>query len=149
MKRTTKEEQIQHRMEPGVISSDGFLGDDLRHYTDIIREDEITLERLGYTPDQVADRMQELTAEAYKSPDGPTDFGKLILDYFSYRGKVICPFTDPGVFSKAVIWVTNTENKIQIRWTPLHIHLIRHHHFFEGKGASFRIEPELLIKCLF
>ncbi|MDP8232733.1 MAG: hypothetical protein P9L91_08715 [Candidatus Zophobacter franzmannii] len=149
MKQTTKEIQIQKRMQLGNISADGFLGKDKRHYLDIIAEDENKILELDYTIDQIADRLEELTAEAFKSPEGPTNFGTLTLDYFSYRGKVTCPFADPGVYAKAKVTARNTENDVQLCWTPLNIHLIRKHHFFEGKGAEFRLDPEQLIKCIF
>jgi hypothetical protein len=36
-----------------------------------------------------------------------------------------------------------------VRWSDLNIHLIKAHGFFEGRGASFRIEPELLLSVLY
>ncbi len=149
MKQTEKEMQIQNRMQPGIISSEGFLGDDSRHIHDIIADDEKTLEMLDVTPEEIADKLQTLTDIAYQSPYGPIEFEKFTLEYLSYRGKVICPFVDPGVYVKAVIKLIDKDKLIEFSWTPLHIHMIREHHFFEGKGSKFRLEPELLVKCLF
>jgi hypothetical protein len=65
------------------------------------------------------------------------------------RGKLPCPFSHPGIFRKAVTTLYNKKNKLTVRWTTLNIHLIRTHHFFEGKGSSFRLEPDILIKAIF
>ncbi len=80
---------------------------------------------------------------------GPVEYKNFTLEYLSYRGKVICPFADPGVYSKAVIKLKDNEKAIEFSWTPLHIHMIRKHNFFEGKGSKYRLEPELLVRCLF
>ena len=61
MKQTPLELRITKKMQPGVITLNGFLGNDDRHFHEIIADDEKTLEKLGYTAEQVAERMQYFT----------------------------------------------------------------------------------------
>lgn len=150
MKETPLEQKIAKRMQPGVITLGGFLGDDPRHYHEIIEDDEKTLESYGKTAEEIADRMQYFTDLSWTSYDTP----QLIENVYQVetevvRGKIPCPFSHPGVYRKAITVFTNTKLGITVQWTSLSLHMIREHHFFEGKGSAFRLDPELLIKALF
>ena len=59
----------------------------------------------------------------------------------SVRGKLPCPFGDPGIFPKTNTTVRNKRLGREITYTDLHIHLIGSHGFYEGKGSPFRLEP--------
>ena len=65
------------------------------------------------------------------------------------KGILICPWPHPGKFAKRVTTVKLTGSEQSIKWSDLSIHLIAEHHFFQGKGSAFRIEPEKLIKIIF
>ncbi len=150
MKQTPQEIKIDKRMQPGVITLSGFLGDDTRHYHEIIETDEQTLENLGKTPEEIADRMQYFTDASWNSYDTPLEIeNKFVVETEVVRGKLPCPFSHPGVYRKAVTRLTNTELGLTISWSSLNLHMIKEHHFFEGSGSVFRIEPELLVKVLF
>jgi len=93
MKETPKELKIHLNLKVGVMSTHGFLGDDDRHFHEIIEEDESILTRLGVTTEEIADRLQYFTDEAFESYDGPiTIGGKYEVHYESFRGKMPCPF---------------------------------------------------------
>jgi hypothetical protein len=150
MKQTPKELAIQAMMEPGVLSLSGFLGTDDRHFHEIIADDENTLNRLDYEAEQITQRMEklmELAMDAYQEPMIVEAHFQIEIE--SLRGKMRCPFIHPGAYDKGIIHLTNLSNNITVKWTPLSIHFIKTHHFFEGKGSPFRIEPELLIKAIF
>jgi hypothetical protein len=66
----------------------------------------------------------------------------------SVRGKLPCPFGDPGIFPKTNITVRNLEKNEDITYTDLHIHLIGSHGFYEGKGSVFRLDPKSLVDAL-
>ena len=137
-------------MQPGVITLSGFLGTDARHYHEIIEADEKTLEALGKTAFELADRLEYFTKASFESFMGPiTIDGIYEVETEITRGKLPCPFGHSGIFRKTVTTLTNTTNQITVRWTALNIHLIREHHFFEGTGSTFRLEPDILIKAIY
>ncbi|MFC1887335.1 hypothetical protein ACFLYK_00845 [Candidatus Cloacimonadota bacterium] len=150
MKETPKEHKIHKNLKAGAMSSSGFLGDDERHYHEIIEDDRVLLRKLGTTTKHLAERMQYFTEKAFESYDGPVLIDeKFKVFYDSYRGKILCPFNHSGVFRKGTITLKNLENGIEICWTPLNIHMIEEHCFFEGKGSIHRLEPELLFKAIY
>ncbi len=59
------------------------------------------------------------------------------------------PFGDPKrLYHKIVATVKNTKLKKELSYSQLHVHMIRDHGFFEGKGNVFRLEPEEVIAFL-
>ena len=149
MKQTVQMMRIQEKMKPGVITRDGFLGPDRRNLIDILIEDDETVKRRGLTHQQVAQRMLEFRDA------GMRGLGEFIsiephfeVRVDSVRGKLPCPFGDPGIFPKTNITVRNLEKNEEITYTDLHIHLIGSHGFYEGKGFVFRLEPKALVDTL-
>lgn len=150
MKQTPLEIEIQKRLEPGVVTLDGFLGNDPRHYHEIIEEDKAILEKLGLNCEQIAEKMQYFTDQAFECYDSSLIIeDKYSVEYISERGKIISPFQEKGLFPKGLIIFKNLKNNIEIRWTPLNIHLIRKHCFFEGKGSKHRIDPIKLFSAFY
>jgi hypothetical protein len=150
MKLTPQEQKIMARMQPGVITLNGFLGDDERHLHEIIETDARALEALDLTSEEVASRMKYFTDMSFN------EFNEEVLidDHYLVstdvvRGKLPCPFAHPGVYRKAITTLLNRKNGIQVRWTSLSIHMIERHGFFEGLGSPFRLEPRELCKALF
>ncbi len=150
MKQSPKEIKITARMQPGVITLSGFLGEDDRHYHEIIADDEKTLAAYGFSPEVIADRLEYFTNASFENFTGVEFIENLYqVETEVTRGKLPCPFSHAGLYRKTVTTLTNTKTGVTIRWSGLNIHLIREHHFFEGKGSTFRLEPELLIKTIF
>ncbi len=149
MKATTQELKVTARMQPGIITLSGFLGDDTRPLNEIVADDAATLARLERSAEEIAQRMQYFTDESWNTYLG----GVLLDDKYQvetevYRGKLPCPYVHPGVFRKAITRLTNSANGISVAWTALSIHLIAEHGFFEGRGSAFRLDPEILVKAL-
>ncbi|MCK9330262.1 MAG: hypothetical protein PHY08_06080 [Candidatus Cloacimonetes bacterium] len=150
MKLDPFEQKIIDKMQPGVLSLSGFLGKDNRHLHEIIEDDFNKLKSLNKTQEDIADRLSFFTD---KSKDMIEDY--IIIDdkyqVFQevYRGLVLCPFNHKGTFKKAIIKLINIEKNIEIQWTPLNIHMIKEHCFFEGKGSHYRFEPEIIINAIF
>lgn len=150
MKLTPKEMEIQKRLEPGVITLDGFLGHDTRHYHEIIEEDKAMIEKLGTTCQEIADKMQCFTDMAFECYDSALIVDdEYSVEYVSERGKIISPFPEKGTFPKGEIFFKNLKNQIEVKWTPLNIHLIGKYCFFEGKGSKHRIEPIKVYAAIF
>lgn len=148
MKMSSEYIEAQKNMQPGVISSVGFLGDDARDLVQIIEEDERTMAKLGLDFQTVAMWMRKLLDAAVQGLGEPV----LVDDrweatIYEARGFIPCPFKD-GIFRKRVIHVTNINNKAQIDLSELSIHLFEKHHFLQGKGSPFRIDPYVLKKIL-
>jgi hypothetical protein len=149
MKQSKVYAAIQARMAPGVIIRDGFLGEDRRNLVDILTADDGEARRLGCTHQDIARRMVELR-EA-----GLSGLGEFVdvephfeVRVDSVRGKLPCPFGDPGIFPKTNTTVRNKRLGRELTYTDLHIHLIGSHGFYEGKGSAFRLEPGELAEVL-
>ena len=149
MKQTPEYDAIQRQMAPGVITLDGFLGTDTRKLIDILNGDDAIVRRAETTHEQIAQRMQYFRDAGL---DGLGEF-MTIDNHFdvrvdSVRGKLPSPFGGPGMYEKVNTTVINKHSGRQVTYTDLHIHFVRDHGFYEGKGSPFRLEPEELIAVL-
>lgn len=147
MKQTPELERIQQLMQPGVISKDGFLGNDTRNLIDILEDDQRTVTSLGLTHERIADSMEEITKEGketFGNPKMVRDFIKVTVE--SSMGKIASPFG--GLYNKENVVVLNTKTNETISWTTLNIHMIREHGFYEGKGSHFRVDPKDIVRIL-
>jgi len=134
--------RIRKRMEPGMMSLHGFLGKDRRKLRDILRADRETVDRLGITHQAIASSLAELTALASSGLGAPRRKGDLVVVMREARGFVRCPFGDPRHVRKGEVQLTNTVSGETLLWTPLSVHMIDAHGFYEGKGSRYRMEPE-------
>ena len=66
----------------------------------------------------------------------------------SVRGKLPSPFGGPGMYDKVNTTVVNKALGREITYTDLHIHFVKDHGFYEGKGSPYRLEPQDLIEIL-
>lgn len=149
MKQNPEMKTAQHNMQPGIITMHGFLGRDPRDLVQIIDEDISIIEELHISSAQIADKME------YFREQGKRGLGEFIqvaphfaVKVDSVRGKLRCPFEDPGLVPKTNITVKNLEKTSEITYTDMNIHCIREHSFFEGKGSFFRIDPEFAVQIL-
>ncbi len=150
MKETPKERRVRSRMQPGVITLNGFLGKDKRTLNEIIETDERELQSLNRTAEDLVQRMQGFTDASFESFTNSV----LLEDIYEVetevvRGKLPCPFAHSGLVRKTITTLTNRKKNLTVRWTALNIHLIKEHHFFEGKGSTFRLDPTSLVAALF
>ncbi|HOH47492.1 MAG TPA: hypothetical protein PLX59_06585, partial [Candidatus Cloacimonadota bacterium] len=145
-----KEKRIEHRLQPGVLTLSGFMGTDKRYWQEIVAADEAKLEELGITAEEIADRMQYFTDQSWDLFDRELELeGKFSVETEVVRGKLPCPFSHAGIYRKAFTILTRIDTGESLRWSSLNLHLIRDHHFFEGIGSPFRLNPEDLVRILF
>jgi hypothetical protein len=143
MKQAPELREVERRMQAGQITRDGFLGTDRRPLSQILAEDANTVNRLGLTHRQIAERMSYFT-EAGKAGLGTT----VVVDEHyevrveAVRGMLPCPWGHRGLYPKINVFLENTRAGRKIVWTALTVHLIGEHGFYEGRGSPFRIEPE-------
>ncbi|MBN1349631.1 hypothetical protein JXJ21_09495 [candidate division KSB1 bacterium] len=148
MKQTIQEKLIEKNFKPGIITKDGFLGNDERHIHDIIRADDMTLSRLGLTRAQIADRLQFFIELGKKAVDNEVVSGDFSVHLQWSRGMLPCPFGEPPLHYKMIVTVTNNKQNQMIRYSQLNVHMIREHGFFLGMGSTFRLEPEAIARML-
>lgn len=150
MKLTPQENRITAKMQPGVITYGGFLGTDKRDFKQIIADDEKILEKEGKTAEEIADRLEYFQQLSFDAFDSSTVVDqKYEVETEVVRGYLPCPFNHQGIYRKSYTTITNLINGKSFTFSALNIHLIRVHHFFEGKNSHFRLEPKELIRELF
>lgn len=149
MKQTPEFNKIQEQMKPGIIALEGFLGDDTRKLVDIIASDTLTVHKLNRSHADIAEKMEHFRER------GLAGLGEFITldEHFearvhSIRGLLPSPFGGPGMYGKVNTTVVNKAKGRMITYTDLHIHFIKDHGFYEGKGSPFRLEPLDLIEIL-
>jgi hypothetical protein len=143
MKQSPQDKNLEQMLRSGKLTVGGFMGADSRGPDEVIAEDRAALEKLGYNAAQVAIRMQELRDLARPALGNWVDVGKhLQVKSEDYKGFIVCPWPHAGRFEKRITTAQRTDTNQSVSWSDLNIHLIKEHHFFEGKGAFFRIEPQ-------
>ncbi len=152
MKMSPEFAKAQKNMEPGVITSDGFLGDDTRPIVDIIEADEERFAQLGMEFDTVAAKLRELLDKGRAGLGEPvTVEDRWIVTSSEARGHLASPFED-GIFRKVNARVERLENGKPsgdvLIYSDLSLHLMETNHFLQGKGASFRLDPEKIKKVI-
>ena len=152
MKMSPEYSKAQANMQPGVITADGFLGNDKRPIVDIIADDEATMDTLGVSFEEAVARMRHLMEEGRKGLEEPvTVDGNWIVRVSEARGFLPSPFED-GIFRKVNAQVELIQNGAptgeSILYSELGMHLLEKYHFMQGAGAAFRMDPERLKRVL-
>ena len=150
MKESPENKKLEEFLRSSKMVAGGFMGRDLRSVYEIIESDQAEVSRLGFTIEQIAKRMQEITDAAIPSLGGSVKIdGKLAVQVDEAKGHLVCPWPHAGRFVKRVTTAEVIESGQIIKWSDLNIHLIGEHGFFEGKGAAFRLEPGELTNVIF
>jgi hypothetical protein len=152
MKMSPEYVRAQENMRPGVITSDGFLGDDTRPIVEIIADDEAHIESLHLDFETVGEQMRRLMDEGRKGLGEPVTIEKWIVQIFEARGHLPSPFQD-GIFRKVNAKVTLAESGSptghSLLYSDLSLHLLEKYHFLQGRGSAFRLEPRTIKRVLF
>lgn len=137
-------EKAQKNMETGILTKTGFLGDDKRKLVDIIQHDEELVKSFKLDFNLIINKLEYFLNEGKKGLGEPiTVENKWIVKIDEARGFIPCPFED-GVFRKININIKKIDNNLEIDYTSLSIHMIKAHHFFQGIGSEYRLEPGIL-----
>jgi hypothetical protein len=152
MKMSPEYKKAQDNMQPGVITADGFLGEDNRNIVDIIEADEEEFSRLGLEFEAVVERLRHLLEEGRKGLGEPvTVDNSWIVTTTEARGHLASPFED-GIFRKVNALIEHApggkSDGRTLLISDLSLHLMEKNHFLQGRGASFRIEPEQIKRVL-
>lgn len=131
-------------MQPGKIIKEGFLGDDSRTPADIISEDEKQVKSLNMDFEIIAGKLKYFLNRGLKGLGEPVTVDeKWLVRVDEARGRLPCPFEDKILY-KNTVYVKNIVKNLDFYYSELSIHLIESHHFFQGRGSSFRLEPSAI-----
>jgi len=149
MKRTPDEERVLERMAPGVLSRDGFLGADPRPLNEILATDQAEVDGLGVTHAAIAARLRAVLLAARDAFGRSVPVGEgLSAVYHEAMGRIPSPWPGEGVFPKGEIELADQRSGHTICYTPLSVHLIEAHGFYEGRGSRYRLEPSEICRML-
>ena len=143
-------DDLEVSMYPGRLSQGGFLGEGECLY-EILEEDDETVNSLGLTHEKIADRIEYfITTVNYPTREGTTIDGKYIVRGTVYRGGQECPWGDSYFmkYSSMDLFVKNVELDEELSFPGGIVHLIREHHFYEGKKSPYRVDPEKAVRVL-
>ncbi len=150
MKESPDRQRLEELLRSSALVAGGFMGSDIRSFSEVIDTDLAELSSLGYTKEQLAQQMRQITKLAI--PGLGTwvridDSNEARVQ--EAKGSLVCPWPHPGQFAKRVTIVRSTATGQTMKWSDLNIHLIAEHGFFEGRGSAFRIEPTEITKIVF
>ncbi|AQQ69940.1 hypothetical protein SMSP2_00274 [Limihaloglobus sulfuriphilus] len=150
MKESPQSKKLEAMLRSSKLVAGGFLGTDNRSVSEIIETDRQTAAAAGYSTAEIARRMQEITDIAV------TGLGNFVridegLEAMveEAKGSLVCPWPHPGTYAKRVTILRDTKNQKLLQWSDLNIHMIAEHGFFEGRGSTFRLEPDELADVIF
>jgi hypothetical protein len=143
MKLIPNERKILERMAPGVLCREGFLGPDSRSLQEILDTDRAAVDRLGVTHEQLAACLRGVcqAGMAALGAEVPVEGGRLRAVYHEAMGYIPSPWGDGATFPKGEVELSDAQGAVRLRFTPLSVHLIERHGFYQGRGSRYRLEP--------
>lgn len=149
MKESPQTSFLQSNLRASKFSAGGFLGSDPRPVDEIIAGDLRQLEEMGRTVDEVVqllkdayEKIRSRLGKDVELSDGVT--GR----FYESMGRIPSPFRGDGVFEKGEAVVTDENSGNSLIITKLGIHLIEKHHFFQGVGCRYRLDPQQVFQIL-
>ncbi len=148
MKMSPEYKKTQENMAAGIITASGFLGDDKRTLSDIIEDDEELMRHYNLDYDKVAEKLEYFLEKGKKGLGEHVSVDReWLVRTEEARGHLPCPFGD-GLQRKITCEIIHEEIGEKLLFSTFSLHLFREHHFHQGKGSPFRIEPSVLKKVL-
>jgi hypothetical protein len=139
---------LEGSMRPGRLSNGGFLGKNER-LDDVLKADDEAVKRLGLTHEKIADRIEYfIKAAGILISTGKVVDEKYLVGGIISKGIQPCPWNDAMPYCNLEVFVKNLETKEQLDFPGGIVHLIREHHFYEGKQSPYRVDPEKAARVL-
>jgi len=149
VKQTPDFDKIQENMRAGSITGPGFLGHDERNLVDIISDDQAKVKELGLTNEIIANKLEMFMKQGERGFGSPVKVDdRFVVIVEESRGYIPCPFRHGHLSKKANINVRNIARKEEVDYSPISIHLIREHGFYQGKGSPYRLDPAKVARIL-
>lgn len=167
-------EMLEKEMRPNPEFTHGFLGVDER-LEEVIARDRVLLQGLGVTYESIADAIEQLFATDDESVNGHYLFRRQFIhsplcpwrdfctvSLFDLSPKVTeILLLNPAKYDETLGAYAECGNRFPLEKYPefvgndlfmvfsdLHPHLIREHHFFEGEGTPYRVDPRRAVRYL-
>lgn len=139
-------EELEARMRPNAMSMAGFLGPE-ESLIDILTVDNDFVLSRGNTHQQLATPLKYAIALYCKQMGDTFEYNgqSYKMDVTSWRGLQQSPFSD-NTYASSDMRVTNTSNGSSIQFSFLLPEMIERYGFYEGKGTSYRLEPEDILE---
>ena len=149
MKRSPEEELLYQKLKPSKFSAEGFMGSDPRPIDEIIAADRKVLDENGVSIEALAEALARAYQTAQRALGAEVTLRPgVIAVFYESMGRVPSPFQGDGVFAKGEAVITERTSGQQIILTQLGIALIERHHFFQGIGSRYRIDPAMALHML-
>ena len=149
MKMTQAMHKAQDNMKAGVITAEGFLGDEKISIRDMIARDEGEMVKAGLDYVETAEKLSYFLKEGKNGLGEPVTVDEnWLVQVVDPRGQLACPFED-GIYHKATAEIILKATGEKFIVTDLSIHLFLEHHFIEGIGSQFRLDPHVVKRVLF
>jgi hypothetical protein len=101
------------------------------------------------TKEKLAAALREIYVKAERALGNPLPLlEKVTVVHVEARGRIPSPFSGDGTFQKGQAKIMDAATGEALLITPLSIHLIEKHGFFQGKGSKYRIEPEAAARVM-
>ena len=140
---------LRELLGPSQFSAEGFLGADERTPEAIIKDDETALQALFTGKEAVASALRDMYVRAERALGNPITLAPSVTAvHEDARGRITSPFPSDGTFQKGQVKITESTSGLTMLITPLSIHLIEKHGFFQGRGSRYRIEPADAVKII-
>jgi hypothetical protein len=125
------------------------MGRDLRTVDEIIAADRRVLDEKGVAVETLAEALTHAYQKAQRALGADVSIRSGVVAVFhESMGKVPSPFKGDGVFAKGEAVIKDLASGQHIIVTQLGIALIERHHFFQGIGSRYRIDPETALHIL-
>ncbi len=140
---------LHDRLCPTRFSGSGFLGDDSRDWEEIVAADKQALAKHGVRIDHLIAALRNVfEAAVHAQGDEVVVAPGVTATCLECRGRVPSPFRGEGTFAKHQVRVHRSSGEQCFVLTQLGLHLIERHHFFQGRGSPFRVDPVLAARLL-
>jgi hypothetical protein len=148
VKQTPELDRIQEKMKPGVLTLKGFLGNDDRNLADILSADQLALQKLGITAEDICDRLDDLARRGTDLMEQEIEVdNRYRIKVRDDRGKLPSPWGD-GLFEKGDVELYDMQSGKKLKWNQLTLTLACKHGFFGGYGSEYRLDPEIAVQIL-
>jgi hypothetical protein len=145
----TDERDLRKILGPSRFSAEGFLGADPRRPEDIMSDDAAMLAGLGVDKARLVDTLRSAYDAAEQALGAPvTVSAGCVAVHCGARGKIPSPFVNEGTFAKGETVFTLAASGASFSLTPLSLHLIDKHGFFQGRGSPYRVEPDVAARMM-
>jgi hypothetical protein len=149
LKQSPEEETLAQKLRPSKFSAEGFMGRDLRPVDEVIAADRRVLDENGVSIEALAEALTHAYQKAQRALGAEVTIRPGVVAVFhEAMGKIPSPFKGDGVFAKGEAVVTELASGQHIIVTQLGIALIERHHFFQGIGSRYRIDPQTALQLL-